>query len=937
MQHMQQRYRTLSTHGALPLPYITQRFAHFCHALLVLLALATLSLPSWALTLPSGVKEITHVQGITEYQLDSNGLRILFAPDDSKPTTTVNMTYLVGSRHENYGQTGMAHLLEHMLFKGTPTTRNALAEFSRRGLQANGSTSTDRTNYYASFAANPETLDWYLGWQADAMVNSLIAREDLDTEMTVVRNEMESGENSPFRILWQKMLSAAYQWHNYGKTPIGARSDVEGVDIAQLQAFYREYYQPDNAVLIVSGQFDPQRTLDHIARVFGPIPKPTRILPAQYTVEPVQDGERRVTLRRTGGSPLAAAMYHISPGAHPDFAAIDLATTIIADTPSGRLYKAMVPTGLATSVFGFAMDQFDPGTVMFGAEIAPKADQAKALATLSETIESIQTTPFTEEELKRARSQWLKAWDQTYADPQRVGTVLSETIAMGDWRMFFKQKVLIETVTLADVQRVAQAYFVQANRTEGVYIPTDGPVRAPMVARPDLKEVLRDFHGDTNAVATQSFDPTPRNIDQRTQRKVLNLPNGPVRLALLPKDTRGDRVNAEIVIRFGDVDSLKNKALASSATAALLKMGTHTLSRQQIKDRIDELAGDMSISGAGTSVRINLTTTKANINALMALAFDVVRHANFPKDQVTEFVAQNITDLKAAMTEPTALASHALARHDNPWPKDDIRYTPSFEESIARYNALTREDLVSFHKQFYGTGQISVVMVGEFDPAQAEQTITDGLKGWSRAPQYTRIEDPYRAIAPITIDIQTPDKANAFLIAELPLNVQDTNPDYPALVLANFMLGRSETSRLWHRIREQDGLSYNVRSNLTSSAFEPSGSWSIYAIFAPENRARIEAALNEELQRVVQEGFTQAEVTAAQQAYLNLRKLGRAQDAALTSAWSSLLHENRTFEWSQTFDDNIAALTPDAINQAVRRFLKPEGFARAVAGDFKGK
>jgi len=242
-------------------------FQHFLGRVLLGATLSFLSIQGYALTLPKGVSEVTQVEGITEYRLE-NGLRVLFAPDESKPTTTVNMTYLVGSRHENYGQTGMAHLLEHMLFKGTPTTRNALGEFSKRGLRSNGSTSTDRTNYFASFAANPENLEWFLGWQADAMVNSLIAREDLDTEMTVVRNEMESGENNPFQILWQKMLASAFQYHNYGKTPIGARSDVEGVDIAQLQAFYRLYYQPDNAVLVVSGKFDPQKTLDIIARDF---------------------------------------------------------------------------------------------------------------------------------------------------------------------------------------------------------------------------------------------------------------------------------------------------------------------------------------------------------------------------------------------------------------------------------------------------------------------------------------------------------------------------------------------------------------------------------------------------------------------------------------------------------------------------------------------
>src|SRR5690625_1602149 len=236
---------------------------------------------------------LNSVEGVTEYQLE-NGLRVLLAPDESQPNTTVNMTYMVGSRHENYGQTGMAHLLEHMLFRGTPTLPNALAEFSKRGLAANGTTSADRTNYFATFAADEETLYWYLDWQADVMVNATISHEELDAEMTVVRNEMERGENSPFRVLMQKMQAAAFQWHNYGKSTIGARSDVEQVDVEQLRAFYKEYYQPDNAVLIVSGRFDPDTTLDYIAKVFGAIPKPTRTLNPEYTIEPVQDGPRKI-------------------------------------------------------------------------------------------------------------------------------------------------------------------------------------------------------------------------------------------------------------------------------------------------------------------------------------------------------------------------------------------------------------------------------------------------------------------------------------------------------------------------------------------------------------------------------------------------------------------------------------------------------------------
>ena len=426
---------------------------------------------SWALTIPAGISEIASVEGITEYRIQSNGLRILLAPDDSKPTTTVNMTYLVGSRHENYGETGMAHLLEHMLFKGTPKYPNALGEFSKRGLQANGSTSTDRTNYYASFAANPDTLAWYLNWQADAMIHSTISRQDLDTEMTVVRNEMESGENNPFQMLWQKMLGVAFQWHNYGKTPIGARSDVENVDIAQLQAFYRVHYQPDNAVLIVTGKFDPETTLSTIDQAFAAIPKPARKLPPEYTVEPVQDGERAITLRRNGGAPLVAAMYHVPPAAHKDFAALDLASMMMADTPSGRLYKAMVPTKQATGILGFTMDEYAPGIVMFGATLEHGMDPKHALTTLTTTLESVDQQPFTQEELERVRNQWIISWEQVFSDAQKISSALSEYVAIGDWRMMFVARDRIKNVKLTEAQHVASAYLIASNRTRDNTFP----------------------------------------------------------------------------------------------------------------------------------------------------------------------------------------------------------------------------------------------------------------------------------------------------------------------------------------------------------------------------------------------------------------------------------------------------------------------------------
>ena len=297
---------------------------------------ASMALPFPARAQQSGAapEPVASVEGITEYRLD-NGLRVLLFPDPSKPQITVNITYLVGSRHEGYGETGMAHLLEQLLFKGTPGHPDIMQELTERGAQPNGTTSVDRTNYFEILPASDDNLEWALDLEADRMVNSFVATEDLASEMTVVRNEMESGENNPLGVLVQRTVSTAYLWHNYGNSTIGARSDVENVPIERLQAFYRKYYQPDNAMLVVAGNFDESAALDLVVEKFAPIPRPERvggdILYPTYTEEPTQDGERTVTLRRVGDVQHAVSLYHMPSGSHAEFAAVDVLSFVLGD------------------------------------------------------------------------------------------------------------------------------------------------------------------------------------------------------------------------------------------------------------------------------------------------------------------------------------------------------------------------------------------------------------------------------------------------------------------------------------------------------------------------------------------------------------------------------------------------------------------------------
>ena len=874
--------------------------------------------------------KLQSVEGIDEYRL-ANGLQVLLVHDTAKPTTTVNLTYRVGSRYENYGETGMAHLLEHMLFKGTPKHPKVWADFEKRGLAANGSTSFDRTNYTASFSTNEENLDWYLGWLADAMVNSFIARKDLDTEMTVVRNEMESGENSPERTLYKKTLAVMYDWHNYGHDTIGARSDVENVDIPRLQAFYRLYYQPDNATLIVAGSFDTSKVLASIDASFGMLAKPTRKLPTFYTLEPVQDGERSVTVRRTGGVPVLFAGYHMPPAAAPDFAAAELLSIIMGDTPSGRLHKRLTETRLATTVFAFTQGLAEPGFSIFGAQLASAKGLAESRAALLGTLESVATEPITADELKRARTKWLKGWEQGFTNPEAIGVALSESVAQGDWRLFFLLRDRVRAVTLADVQRVAAQRLLPDNRTLGTYLPTDKPERAPAPGKVDVPTQLESFRPQAAQASVETFDASPALIDRRTQRFEV----GGIQAAVLPKASRGGVVQAVLTLHFGDATRLFGQGEVPDILAALLDKGTGKLSREQVQDRLDELKTELSISSSAGRVSVGLLSRREHIADAIALVGELLRTPSLPADALDEIKRQSLSGIEQQRKEPGAVAGMALERLADPYPRGDVRHARSFDEMVQDVNAVTLDSVRAFHARFYGAKKGEFAAVGDMDVAAVRQALQSALGDWSAGEPFTRIAHPLNPAQPARLMLVTPDKQNAVMAVKQGVALTDNDADYAALMMANHLLGGGGNSRLWKRIREKEGLSYDVRSSVAWGSVEPNSEWEASAIFAPQNQAKVEAAFREEVARALQDGFTAQELTEGQRGLLSFRRLSRAQDGALAGALASNLYLGRTFARSAEVDAALAKLTLAEVNAALRKYVRPDTFAAAFAGDFK--
>ena len=481
----------------------------------------------------SGMKKVTEIEGISEYRLD-NGVRVLLFPDPSKEVVTVNMTIFVGSRHEGYGEAGMAHLLEHMLFKGTPDRPEIYKDLQDRGARYNGTTWVDRTNYYETLPASDENLKFALELEADRLVNSKILGEDLASEMTVVRNEFERGENSPFRILMQRMQAAAYEWHNYGQSTIGNRSDIERVPVVKLRQFYKKYYRPDNVMVIVAGKFNPDTALEYLHETFGALRAPDTPIDPTYTVEPPQDGERTVVLRRVGDVQIAGVAYHIPAGSHVDYAAAKALVYVFGDEPSGRLYKEMVETKIASSVYTLAFGFAEPGLFMAFAETPEENSLEEARQKLIDVMErALIENPVTEQEVERAKQQILKERELAAANSDQIAVSLSDWAAQGDWRLYFLYRDTIEALTREQVQLAAEKYFVRNNRTVGLFIPTEKAERINIPESPDLVALLKDYKGREDIQQGEEFDPSPLAIEELTLRG--NLTEG-IEYALLPKN-----------------------------------------------------------------------------------------------------------------------------------------------------------------------------------------------------------------------------------------------------------------------------------------------------------------------------------------------------------------------------------------------------------------
>lgn len=904
---------------------------------LVQLALSLMLFVAMTTNSKAQVKQVASVEGITEYSLD-NGLKVLLFPDNSAQTITVNITYMVGSRHEGYGEKGMAHLLEHMVFKGTPNHPNIPEELSSHGARPNGTTYYDRTNYFETFNATDENLDWALDLEADRMVNSYIAKKDLESEFSVVRNEFERSENSPSRVLMQNVISASYLWHNYGKSTIGNRSDIERVPIENLKAFYKKYYRPDNAVLMVTGKFDTDKTLDLIEKKFAGIKNPETPLRDIPTIEPAQDGEKRVTLSRVGDLQIVSVLYHTPAGSNEDSAAMAIAEDILTNEPSGRLYKALVDAKKASSIWSYVPFTKEPSFFYINMDVPSDKSLAEAEKTLLTALDGLAKNPVTEEEVNRAKANMAKQIDQIMRDSAFLGTFMSEFIGAGDWRLAFIFRDRMETMTADKVNAAIQRYLISTNRTVGNFMPTEKPMRVEIEHTEGLDQLVANYKGKEAMSAGEAFDVSYDNIQQSLQTGTLDKSN--IEYGFIKKDNRGETVNVNFTMRTGNVDQLMNKGKLATYTARMLNKGTKTNSRQDIEDKLSALKSSVFFNGDNGRVYAYVSSTEDDLMATLALMTDMLKNPTFDAAELEKLKTQDLASLEENKSEPQAVVSRQIRLLNNNYPKGHPNYTMTYDEEVAAIKAVTVEGIKAYYKDFYGiSDNASVVAIGNMDEAALKAYFEKEFGSFKNDKSYKEIANPYKSNTPANEQLLTPDKKNAFTLGILAFEASQYDEDYAALQVAGEIFGGGFlNSRIAGRLRQQDGVSYGAGGNVgvDSDPEDKNSSIYVYAIYNPENAAKVQQGFREEIARFIEDGITEEELTNAVNGWVQEQNVSRAKDNELAGTIGNNLYYDRDMNFQKDIEAKVKSLTVADVNKVIKTYFKDfDQWTVVNGGDFQ--
>jgi zinc protease len=936
---------------------------------------------------PEGVEFVVEEDGVREYRL-SNGLKVLLVENRVAPVVTFLVLYRVGSRNEAVGHTGATHLLEHMLFKGTPTFNKErrtqiAATLQKVGADYNATTWYDRTNYFETVPS--DTLDLAVRLEADRMRNSFIADADRQSEMTVVRNELERGQNEPLLVLDEAVYATAFREHPYHHPTIGWRADVENVPTARLKEFYDTFYHPNNATAIVVGDFERVRALSLIGEHFGVHPASREPIPEVYTDEPRQQGERRLVVRRSGELPLVQVAFRapaalgqtrvlsnaelaersLNPPAENDLYPLVVLSNALATGVTSRLYQALVETELAVSVDA-RVDQFrDPGLFNVYATASPGVEPSRVEEVIHRELARA-AGEADDAEVEKAKRQIAAHVAYERDGTYNVAIQMSEAEAVADWRFYRDYAANVSRVTTEDVRRVARTYLQEDNRTVGHFIPKQPGSNGSNGSRANSLKTTRAPHGwkfyrDPEVDEGTAHEGGPGdsgNGESRTGETLVNgestkggalVNNSPAggsgfasrvsrtELAtgaalLVVENTATPTVSVRGSLRAGSYFEPRDKPGLARVVAGMLERGTRRRTKLELARDLESVGAEVDFSADPFAVQIGARSLAQDFPALLAALAEMLREPSFPADELEKLKQQTVAAIQEQQSDTRARAYERLSQtifdEANPF------YTHAGDRLVESVSSITVGDVRAFHEKFYGGRSLILSVAGDVRAAEAQGLFEEAF-GPFGGPESVdiNVSDPEPRGGAAREFVLLRDKASVDILLGAAAPLRRDAGDYYAATLANGALGESTlSSRLGLQVRDVEGLTYGIASRFRAPSLA-AGPWYIAVSVNPGNVERaIESSLRV-LGEYVEHGVRADELEDEKSSAVGSFKVSLSTNAGLASALWNAEFYRLGLDYIDRYPQLINAVTVEEVNAAIRKYFRPERLTVVVAGD----
>jgi zinc protease len=882
--------------------------------------------------------KVKELGGIEEYLYKPNGMNVLLLQDNASPVATVQIVYRVGSKNEVIGNTGSTHLLEHLMFKGSPkfnkNNGNSVTDvLQNTGAEMNATTYYDRTNYYETLPS--DKIGLALEIEADRMRNCSLLKEDKEAEMTVVRNEFERGENDPNALLYKEIWATAYMAHPYHHATIGWKSDIEKAPIEVLRNFYNTYYWPDNATLTIIGDFKKENVFALIETYFGKITKAPNVMPEPYTEEPQQYGPRKITIKKPGEMGVVNKAYKIPGALHADLPALTILAEIMGSGASAVLNKTFVDTQMGIYAYANASNVKEVGLFTIGVGFPTSSKPEDIDAKISEVIAKIQKDGVTQEEVDRVVAQ-ISA--QTILSRDGSGVIasgLTEAIASGDWTDFFTGVEKLKKVTPADVLRVAQKYLLEDQSTTGYFLPKESapqgqvqlgannfmPQNGPYYFR-DPKYNYSEKSAETsivsnNAIVKMPDAPVEISIDKSAsaykREKVAGID------VISVKTSAKDFVTVAGSISLGNFTNESKNTMVSALTASMLSKGTTRNDKFKFSEKLQKLGVTINVSATTAKINIGFKCLKKDLDQVIVLLAEELRYPLFDAKELENFKQQFIGGIQQSLNDPAERGNIALTQAI--YPKGNPNYSLTIEEELANVKSASLEDVKAFHGKYFGPSSMHLVIVGDTEGANLNASLKKSFANWKGGvTESLKFTEVTKGASKTTV-VSIAEKPSAELFMGQYTGLKRADADYIPFFIANYTLGGGFAGRLMQTVRDNDGLTYGINS-IIGGNITTGGYWYINASFNPSLFQKGLEATIVQVNKWVKEGITAKELENKKTNLIGSFKVGMATTEGISRTILNFVERGLEPDYIEQYPKDIDKVTLEQVNAAIKKYIQ---------------